>query len=307
VKALAPAKLNLFLEVLSRRKDGFHEIETLMSAVTIFDTLQFEVRDDDRISLTCQQPLGQRAEGTAEGCMGDVPTDSRNLAVRALQLLRQEAGGGRGAHLHLVKRIPSMAGLGGASSDAAAALQAANLGWNLNWPLHRLRQLAVGLGSDVPFFLTPGAAVCRGRGERVEPIVTSGSLHVVIVRPPVGLATPDVYRTCQVASNPIGVAPVQQAFERGDPAGVGRHLHNRLQSAAAALSPWINRLSDVFQRLGCLGHQMSGSGTGYFGICHHARHARRVAACLRNEGCGMVAAARTLVSPRLGLVAQSES
>jgi 4-diphosphocytidyl-2-C-methyl-D-erythritol kinase len=300
--------LNLFLEVLSRRDDGFHEIETLMSAVTIFDTLHFEARDDDdRVLLSCERPLGRRADGTATSWMGDVPHDSRNLVVRALQMLGKHAGISRGARVHLFKRIPSMAGLGGASSDAAAALRAANLGWELNWPLDRLQPLAARLGSDVPFFLHPGTAICRGRGERVEPLPTIGCLHVVVVRPPEGLATPAVYRECQVAEQPVALAPLQDAVQRGNAAGVGRHLHNRLQPAAAALSPWINRMREVFHRLCCLGHQMSGSGTSYFGLCHHARHARRLAARLRSEGCGLVVVARTLGSPRPYLVAQSES
>jgi 4-diphosphocytidyl-2-C-methyl-D-erythritol kinase len=303
VKALAPAKLNLFLEVLSRREDGFHEIETLMTAVSIFDTLRFEARDDTQLLLSCQQPLGQRAAGTVTTLMGQVPVGSGNLVVQALELVRRQAGEPFGAHVHLIKRIPSMAGLGGASSDAAAALRAANLGWNLNWSENRLRHMAAELGSDVPFFLHPTAAICRGRGEEVESIETSGSLHVVIARPPAGLATPEVYRNCQVADQPVAVSPVRGALQQGDAVGVGRHLHNRLQPAAAKLSPWIDRLRDAFNRLCCLGHQMSGSGTSYFGICHHSRHARRVAACLRSEGCGLVTVARTLGSPSHGLVA----
>jgi 4-diphosphocytidyl-2-C-methyl-D-erythritol kinase len=103
------------------------------------------------------------------------------------------------------------------------------------------------------------------------------------------------------------VSQLRGALQQGDAVGVGRNLHNRLQSAAAALSPWIDRLRTTFDRLCCLGHQMSGSGTSYFGICHHARHARRVAARLRSEGCGLVAVANTLALPHPSLVASSES
>ncbi len=307
VRALAPAKLNLFLEVLSRRHDGFHEIETLMTAITIFDTLHFSIRNEDRVRLTCSQPLGQRARGTVAALMGNVPTDSHNLVVRAIERLRQESGERRGADVHLVKRIPAMAGLGGASSDAAAALQAANVAWRLRWPQAELQRIAAQLGSDIPFFFAPGAAICRGRGERVERVDAAGCLHLVVVRPPEGLATSDVYRQCQVAQRPVAVAQVRGALQRGDAAAVGRYLHNRLQPAAAALSPWIDRLRNVFDRLSCLGHQMSGSGTSYFGICHHAGHARRVAARLRGEGFGFVAVANTLAAPAPRLVASSES
>jgi 4-diphosphocytidyl-2-C-methyl-D-erythritol kinase len=194
----------------------------------------------------------------------------------------------------LTKRIPSASGLGGASSDAAAALVAANLGWRLAWPRERLAEVAAEIGSDVPFFLTRGAAICRGRGERIEPI-EPGRLYVVVVRPPVGLSTPRVYLACQPTASPVGCERVAAALRRGQVAAVARMLNNRLEESAATLTTWIGRLRQEFSRLDVLGHQMSGSGSSYFGICRHARHARRVAARLRSRGVGMVFAAATAV------------
>jgi 4-diphosphocytidyl-2-C-methyl-D-erythritol kinase len=196
----------------------------------------------------------------------------------------------------VVKRIPAAAGLGGASSDAAAALAAANLAWQLRWPRTRLAELAADLGSDIPFFFGSGAGVGRGRGEQIESLAVPAGMHVVVVRPPVGLATREVYQRCTPAERPRSVAPMARALEQGRWSQVAQHLHNRLEPAAEQLTPWIARLRRVFERLACLGHRMSGSGSSYFGICRHAGHARRVAARLRGENLGYVQVASTLVT-----------
>jgi 4-diphosphocytidyl-2-C-methyl-D-erythritol kinase len=306
VEVLAPAKLNLFLEVLARRPDGYHEIETLMAAVGIYDMLTFAAMDEDVIQLDCRWAAGLAARWQAarrlrpttqiDDEFGDLPSEPDNLAWKAVTLLRKHSGIKRGARISLVKRIPAAAGLGGASSDAAAALVAANLGWNLNWPIEQLAELAAVLGSDVRFFLTSGTALCRGRGEQVQPL-RPAPLHVVVVRPPVGLATPQVYRRCRPAIAPASAQKVQKALECGNAAGVARGLINRLQQPAAELTPWIERLQKEFSRQDCLGHQMSGSGSSYFGIFRQARHAGRVASRLRARQAGTVYAARAAGGP----------
>jgi 4-diphosphocytidyl-2-C-methyl-D-erythritol kinase len=187
-----------------------------------------------------------------------------------------------------VKRIPAASGLAGGSSDAAAALVAANLGWQLNWPREQLAPLAAELGSDVPFFLGQGPAVCRGRGEIMEPVAGLAPLSFVIVRPPVGLSTPAVYRACRPAVEPRHAEPLVDSLRRGDLGTAAKHFHNALQIAAEGLCDWIARLKQEFAALGCLAHQMSGSGSAYFGLCRHARHARRIAASLRSRGVGQV-------------------
>ena len=147
--------------------------------------------------------------------------------------------------------------------------------------LDELASLAAELGSDIPFFLYGGPAVCRGRGEIIEPVVGLGALHFVVAKPPAGLSTADVYRACRPSSGPRRVAGLLDALRQGLLAGAAGHLHNALQAAAETLSPWIARLSREFGQLDFLGHRMSGSGTSYFGLCRHARHARRLAAYLR--------------------------
>ena len=310
---MAPAKINLFLEILGKRSDGYHEIETLMSPIGLYDSLTVEATESPEIRLDCRWAAGMNGqqggrESLASGAQphgesgtpktpdpvefGDLPSEKENLVYKAASLLQQRSGCGRGAEIRLLKRIPSAAGLGGASSDAAAVLVAANLGWQLSWSGERLAELAAELGSDIPFFLGSGSAICRGRGERIEatrPI----HLHVVVVRPPVGLSTPQVYKGCRPASAPASVSKLQSGLRRGNWNEVKSALVNRLEEPAAQLTPWIGRLRKEFETAGCVAWQMSGSGSSYFGICENARHARRVAGRLRSKRVGMVAATST--------------
>jgi 4-diphosphocytidyl-2-C-methyl-D-erythritol kinase len=301
--ARAPAKLNLFLELLGRRDDGFHEVETLMVPIRLADSVTFlPLRSTERdlagdIQLTvCPYERIQSSSANSS-----IPTSADNLVVRALELLRQRSGCELGAHLELVKRIPVAAGLGGGSSDAAAALRLANLGWGLHWSSDRLAEVAAEIGSDVPFFVYGRAAVCRGRGERVELLPPIPPMYFVVVMPPIGLHTSEVYRayatrTQQVESRetkPGLLADLLSNLVRHGHHGLGQQMRNRLQKAASSLSPWVDKLRMAFEQLGFVGHQLSGSGSAYFGICRHAQHARRLATILRARQLGLVYATRS--------------
>ena len=266
-----PAKLNLFFEVLGKRSDGYHEIETLMCPIGWYDTLCFRELSSDKLELECR--CGLPGSGLAKsGGSGfeQVPRDGKNLALRAVDLVRERTGTKQGARLRLTKRIPTAAGLGGGSSDAAAALVAANLGWKLGLSLPELASLAAELGSDVPFFLGRGPAVCRGRGERIEAALGLGLMHFVVVRPPEGLATSAVYGVCRPAAAPRLLQHLLDALRQGNGREAGGLLFNRLQAAAEELSPWIARLGRMMAGEDCLGHGMSGSGTAYFGLFRSA-------------------------------------
>jgi 4-diphosphocytidyl-2-C-methyl-D-erythritol kinase len=287
----APAKLNLFFEVLAKRADGFHEIETLMCPIDLCDTLCFQSLPGNRVVFECRR--ASVAGGLSGRGLHEVPEGSDNLVVRAVELVRRRAGVGGGARLLLLKRIPAAAGLGGGSSDAAAALVAANVGWRLGRSRDELAGWAAELGSDVPFFLADGPAICRGRGERVEPVAGLGGLCFVVVYPPVGLSTAAVYAACRPATQAREVQPLLDALRRGDLRQAGRRLWNRLQPAAEGLSSWVARLCREFREQDCLGHGMSGSGSSYFGVYRHARHARRSARRLYAKGLGAVFAVRS--------------
>ena len=236
-----PAKLNLFFEVLARRADGYHEVETLMCPIDLFDTLYFKEEPSGKLVLECQWATMM---GGPQGAGFDsVPRGPDNLVMRAVELLRRGAGVCRGASLRLVKRIPAAAGLGGGSSDAAAALVAANLAWSLGLSQTELAQAAAQLGSDVPFFLGGGAAICRGRGQRMEPVGELGPLDFVVVRPPAGLATAAVYGVCRPAQRPRSVdapgagAPRGRCPKRGpaavEPFAAGRRTAVAVDQAAS--------------------------------------------------------------------------
>ncbi|HEX7365008.1 MAG TPA: 4-(cytidine 5'-diphospho)-2-C-methyl-D-erythritol kinase [Dehalococcoidia bacterium] len=167
LKYLAPAKINLVLEVLGKRDDGYHEIRSLVQAISLCDTLTFEL--SDTVSLKCSQPSLEAPD---------------NLVIKAAELLRQAGGHRKGARIKLEKRIPWGAGLGGGSSDAAAALLALNTLWGLKLTTPELINIAAKLGSDVPFFIYRGAAVVEGRGEKVNPVQVSARSWFVLLVPP---------------------------------------------------------------------------------------------------------------------------
>lgn len=248
----APAKVNLHLETLGKRPDGYHEVETVMVTIGLYDTMVFRAADSGTV-VQCDDPR--------------LPCDSSNLVVRAVNLVRQETGLDLGIGIDLTKRIPMAAGLGGGSSDAASTLVALNLWWNLGWSRERLAELAAQLGSDVPFFLHAPAAIGRGRGERVTPCFMAMTLNLVVVCPPVGLSTRMVYEQLPRVESPVSLAPMVQALECGDAESVGKLLFNRLESVAVRLSPAVADLSERARLWPCLGHRMSGSGSAYFAIC----------------------------------------
>ena len=309
-RAETPAKLNLFLEVICKRDDGFHEIETLMVAVSLYDTLYFTGNQDGIVDLTARWGNGMEASAicSPHSQLEKLPPGSENTVSRALDLLRQAAGITAGASIRLIKRIPSAAGLGGASSDAAAALIAANRAWGVDWPLERLSEIGAQIGSDIPFFLSDSGtremAICRGRGERVSTVPYRGQIHFVVIRPPVGMATAQVYSRCRPARQPHSIDPLLAAVKSADFGAVGRQLFNRLEATAIEISPWIQRLQLQLGRLDLPGFGMSGSGSSFFGICRHHRHAHRVARMLRTAGVGQVFSASS-ASSRCRLAAVS--
>jgi 4-diphosphocytidyl-2-C-methyl-D-erythritol kinase len=201
--------------------------------------------------------------------------------------------------VELVKRIPMAAGLGGGSSDAAAALRLASHGWQINWDSDRLTELAAELGSDIPFFMSRGAAICRGRGEQVEQLPPLPALHFVIVKPPDSLSAGEVYSKhdalASSASPTYDHQRKQLVTDRHSSSwhNLSTWMHNRLQAAASAISPSVERLRQVFDEFDFVAHQLTGSGSAYFGVCRHAQHARRLANTLRTRQLGLVYATRS--------------
>jgi 4-diphosphocytidyl-2-C-methyl-D-erythritol kinase len=268
----APAKVNLFLEILGKRADGYHEITTLMIAVNLCDRLVLKEDPSGDIELRCNRR--------------DLSTGPDNLVTRAALLLKEHTASGRGAKIRLTKRIPMQAGLAGGSTDAAAALQGLNELWQTGLTREELEVLGARVGSDVPFFLDGPAAWCTGRGEQVAPLRLGRPLYLVLVCPPVGLATADVYCNVSVPAEPQTGDEIRQAVESGDVEAIGRHLHNRLQAAAEQLCPAIAQYQARLAQLGPAGQLMSGSGSSLFALCRGRDEARRLANQLRHGADG---------------------
>lgn len=267
VVVAAPAKLNLFFEVLGKRPDGYHEVETLLVAVDLFDTL--EVADDPagRLTLACDAP--------------GVPAGPGNLAYTAAERLRAAFAPNRGATLRLTKRTPHQAGLGGGSSDAAAALIALNRLWGLGLPAAELAKVAAGLGSDVPFFLSPPAGWGEGRGERVTPEVVGRPIDFVVVKPAAGLSTAEVYRRVTVPAARADGSAARAALRAGDANALGAAVFNRLREPAADASPAVAEALSLLKEAGPLGCEVSGSGSAVFGVCRSRADAERIARAVR--------------------------
>ena len=274
----APAKINLFLEIHGKRLDGFHELETVMATVNLYDCLRFRLRDDDQIRLSLENPNSRRIETV------QIPEDDRNLVVKALMLLRSRAqeGNGRplGCDVSLYKRIPAEAGLGGASSNAAAASIAGTKLWELDYSQNRLATLASELGSDVPFFLFGGAAVCQGRGEKITPIRSTPGIQIVVAKLPQGLVTGEVFSRCEIPAVPKSAAETITSIATGRSVKIAAALFNRLQPVASQMTNHVEILAEAFREINCPGHQMTGSGTSYFGVFPSFRNAHVAARSL---------------------------
>ena len=242
---LSPAKLNLSLRVLSKRPDGFHDIETLMVKLPGLAD-EITILPADAFSFTCSDP--------------SLPTDSKNLVVKAVEALAAKSGQAQPYQIHLEKRIPHGAGLGGGSSNAATVLLALN--GQLKNPLtaDELHQLAAEIGSDVPFFLYAGAAWCRGRGEIIEAATTPQDLPIVLFKPGFSVSTADAYQDCLEAEPVPGI--------RYDPYRyAGLELVNDLEKPVFAKHRYLAELKDWLQnRRDTKAVLMSGSGSTLFVI-----------------------------------------
>ncbi len=272
----SPAKVNLYLEVLGPRADGYHEVETVLTTIGLCDEVRLEAADD--ISVVCPD--------------GGAPEGEGNLAWQAAQLLRRESGGKRGAHVRIKKRIPEAAGLGGGSSNAACTLLGLNLLWGLGIGQDELARLAAGIGMDVPFFVrvsragngrepvvVRGAAVATGRGEEVEPIGEPPGGWFTLVMPWFGIRAARAYRGLRFGLTPrrADLRMVAEALESGDLQQLAAHLFNRLEEVTLDAYPELACLKVQLHEAGAIGALVSGSGPVVFGLTSCREDACRIA------------------------------
>jgi 4-diphosphocytidyl-2-C-methyl-D-erythritol kinase len=262
--AFSPAKINLYLKILGKRLDGFHELETVMLPLDFGDTLTFEPRPAG-IELVCDDPR--------------LPVDESNLVVRAAKLL-----GVPGARITLQKRTPLAAGLGGGSSNAASTL----LALGKDESAVKLHSWAAKLGSDVNFFLGGGAALCRGRGEKIERVPCKLSAAVLLVNAGFGISTKWAYENWARSARKLTTkAPEVSLLLRGlaedDLDAVSRALFNSLEAPAMAKFPVLQLLKNALRESGAAGALMSGSGATVFGLFADGQAARAAAQQIREQ------------------------
>ncbi|MFI5889441.1 4-(cytidine 5'-diphospho)-2-C-methyl-D-erythritol kinase [Actinoplanes sp. NPDC051513] len=281
VRVRVPAKINLHLGVGPLRPDGYHELNTVYHAISLFDELT--ARNGDTLALTM--------EGEGAGMLA---LDESNLIIRAARALAARCRVPAHARLHLRKSIPLAAGLAGGSADAAATLIACDLLWGTGMSRDELAEVGATLGSDVPFLLHGGTALGTGHGESVSPILARPTTwHWVVTLADGGLSTPEVYAKLDaLRDSPFppkalaGADDLMSALRQRDPAVLGAALGNDLQPAALALRPDLTAVLDAGAEAGALAALVSGSGPTCVFLAADAAHAERMAAALNDAGIG---------------------
>jgi 4-diphosphocytidyl-2-C-methyl-D-erythritol kinase len=279
---IAPAKINLYLEIIGDRPDGYHELVMILQSIELADRLEIRPNGTQNIRLHCDHP--------------QVPLDATNLAYRAAQLMIQEfptafANYG-GIEITLDKHIPVAAGLAGGSTNAAAILVGLDLMWELGLTLPELRRLGEKLGSDVPFCIGGGTAIATGRGEKLDPIQDLDNLWLVLAKyNSIAVSTPWAYQTYKQQfsqtyisdragvlsrSSEIHSGPFVQAISQKKGAKIGNLLHNDLEKIVLPEYPKVAQLRDILQQAGGLGTMMSGSGPTVFTLCESQAEAESI-------------------------------
>lgn len=266
----APAKINLFLQIIGDRLEshGFHELVMVMQAITLADHIELTPRLDDGIYIDCAHPL--------------VPCDPSNLAYRAAKLLQKQAGDRGGVDIYIEKRIPVGAGLAGGSTNAAAVLVGLDLLWDLGLTQEELQALAAQLGSDVPFCLRGGTALALGRGDELTPLVNLEGMSVVLAKyRALSVSTPWAYQTYrqqfQTTYAQTAAEQEQQRLQGGSPEllrtiaqrdlqNLSQHLKNDLEKVVLPAYPNVQHLRQAFADFGAVGTMMSGSGPTVFAL-----------------------------------------
>lgn len=244
IKLMSPAKINLFLRVLGKRTDGYHDISSLFQAIGLFDTLTIALSDEDR--FTCSDP--------------SLPLDDRNLVIKALKTFREHSKRKFSVAIHLDKKIPAQAGLGGGSSNAATTLFGLNQMIGCPFTEDQLAKWGSQIGSDVPFFFSPGLALCEGRGEQVTPQPPLPNFHVELFKPDFGLSTPEVYGALDLHHvSKESPQELLNSFYSGRPEFV-----NDLENAALKVKPELLKFRESLLKKGHCPLLMSGSGSCYF-------------------------------------------
>ena len=276
---LAPAKLNLLLDILGKRSDGYHEVSMVMQSIGWYDVLTFMRTNAAGVSFTVTDPEGRSLTEEESG----IPLDGRNLVLRAVELLSLRHGPFDGLAVTLEKHLPSQAGLGGGSSDAAAALIGLNRLFDLGLSKEELSAFALRLGADVPFFLTGGTCLAEGIGEKLTKLPPLSLEHILIVKPKASLSTKLVYEYCDSVkemNHPDLPGFLRALFEKEALpdtflSTICETMGNVMEEAAFFLCPEVREIKKTLRALGAEAALMTGSGSAVFGIFRDGETARK--------------------------------
>ncbi|OOE05505.1 4-(cytidine 5'-diphospho)-2-C-methyl-D-erythritol kinase [Anoxybacillus kestanbolensis] len=259
----APAKINLSLDVLHKRPDGYHEVKMVMTTIDLADRVELMDLYSDTIQIISHNRF--------------VPDDERNLAYQAAKLLKEKVGVRRGVAISITKYIPVAAGLAGGSSDAAATLRGLNKLWGLGLSLDELAEIGAEIGSDVPFCVYGGTAIATGRGEKIEHIPAPPPSWVILAKPTIGVSTAEVYRNLQLQSvNHPDVDGMVAAIREKDYEKICALAGNVLESVTLNMYPEVAQIKEQMRRFGADVSLMSGSGPTVFGLVQHDSRLQRV-------------------------------
>lgn len=261
----AYAKINLGLDVVRRREDGYHEVKMIMQTVGIYDTLTFQLLSEDVIRLSANEDT--------------IPTDESNLIYKAVKLIKDTYGVKMGLDIHLVKRIPVAAGMAGGSTDCAGALIAANELFGLGLTREELMNLGVKLGADVPYCIMQGTALSEGIGEILTPLLPMPDCFILVAKPPVSVSTKFVYENLhanELTEHP-DIDGMVKAIDRNDLKGIVSRMENVLETVTIPHHPEIGDIKDIMVDGGAMGALMSGSGPTVFGIFSEEEKAKAAA------------------------------
>ena len=276
----APAKINLGLDVLYKREDGYHELAMVMASVDLVDRLTLTSLAEDHIQIETNRAF--------------LPVDRRNNVYQAAEMLKRRYGITQGIKIDIQKQIPVAAGLGGGSSDTAAALRGMNKLWQLNLSLEELVAIGVEIGTDVPYCLYGHTAYITGKGEQVTPITAMPSCWVVLVKPKISVSTRTVFPEVKVDKiHHPDILGLKEAIEAKDYEAMLSKMGNSLEDITIARHPIIQQIKDRMLKYGADTALMSGSGPTVFALCHKQSRAQRVYNALKGF-CEEVYLVRTL-------------
>lgn len=265
IKVKSRAKINLTLDVLRRREDGFHELEMVMQSLKLYDSITVEKTTQEGVFLQVNLPY--------------LPTDARNLAFLAAKKMQEAYGLTGGVKIGLTKRIPVAAGLAGGSGNAAAVLVAMNRLYDLGLSLQELMKLGLSLGSDVPYCLLGKTALARGRGEILEELPDCPHFYVVLAKPDFGVSTGAVFRalrTEKIGRHP-NTAAMLRALQTADRTEICQNLENVLEPVTFQMQPQVAKIKLFLQEQGAQGVLMSGSGPTVFALFDQKEQAQAAA------------------------------